>query len=95
METAALLEQLIDLARAAGLEVREIGGAAGEGDSNPGSGICRVRGRVWVLLAPNDSESQRIDVMARALATHARSFLDSRYLAPAVRARLGSEVDQA
>jgi len=96
MEAAALLEQLVDLARAAGIEVREIGtGGAGEGDANPGSGICRVKGRVWVLLAPNDSESQRIDVIARALATHARAFLDSRYLTPAVRALLGSEIDQA
>jgi hypothetical protein len=96
MEPVALLDQLVDLARAAGLEVREIRApAAGEGEANPGSGICRVRGRVWVLLAPSDSEEQRIGWIARALATHARPFLESRYLTPAVRARLGSEIDRA
>jgi len=95
MRPAELLDQLVELARAAGLEVREIrAAAAGEGEAAPASGSCRVRGRIWVLLARSDSEDQRIDVVARALTTHAREFLEARYLAPAVRARLGGELDR-
>jgi hypothetical protein len=63
MHPTELLDQLADLARAAGLEVREIRGAAGEGDFPTGSGICRVKGRIWVLLAVSDSLDERIDVL--------------------------------
>jgi hypothetical protein len=95
MHPVELLDQLADLARAAGLEVREIRGAAGEGEASADSGICRVKGKVWVLLAASDSLDERIDVLARALATHAREFLESRYLPPAVRERLGADFDRA
>jgi hypothetical protein len=94
MHPAELLDQLADLARAAGLEVREIRGAAGEGELPAGSGSCRVKGKIWVLLAASDSLDERIDVLARALATYAREFLESRYLPPAVRERLGAELDR-
>jgi len=94
MHPVELLDQLADLARAAGLEVREIRGAAGEGEASAGSGICRVKGDIWVLLAASDSLDERIDVLARALATHAREFLESRYLPPAVRERLGADFDR-
>jgi len=104
MEAAELLEQLLDLARAAGLEVREARagqvrrtrtGQMGEAEITPHSGICRVRGRVWVVLVPADAVEERIDVLGRALATHAREFLVSRYLPPAIRARLGPDFDTA
>lgn len=95
MHPTELLDQLADLARAAGLEVREIHGAAGEGGPQTGSGTCRVKGRIWVLLAASDSLDERIDVLGRALATHAREFLESRYLPPAVRERLGADFDRA
>jgi hypothetical protein len=95
MHPVELLDQLADLARAAGLEVREIRGGAGEGEPSTASGTCRVRGKIWVLLAPSDSLDERIDVLGRALATHAREFLESRYLPPAVRERLGADFDRA
>jgi hypothetical protein len=91
MHPTELLDQLVDLARDAGLEVREIrGSGVGEGDPQTTSGTCRVKGRIWVLLAASDSLDERIDVLGRALATHAQEFLESRYLAPAVRERLGT-----
>lgn len=96
MRPAALLDQLVELARAAGFEVREIGStAAGEGEAAPASGSCRLRGRIWVLLARGDSDDQRIDAVARALTTHAGDFLETRYLAPAVRARLGGDRERS
>ena len=95
MHPSELLAELLDLARAAGLEVREIRGAAGDADFSSASGICRVKGRIWVLLATSDSLDERIDVIGRALATHAREFLESRYLPPAVRQRLGGDFDRA
>jgi hypothetical protein len=94
MHPTELLDQLRDLARAAGLEVRQArAGAAGEGEVATRSGICRVKGRVWVVLVASDDLEERIDVLAAALATHARAFLEGRFLPPAVRARLtaGSE----
>jgi hypothetical protein len=94
MHPTELLDQLTDLARAAGLEVREIRGAAEAGDLPNSSGTCRVRGKIWVLLAASDSLDERIDVLGRALATHAREFLESRYLPPAVRERLGAAFDR-
>jgi len=90
MHPSELLEVLADLARAAGLEVREIRGG-GEGDLRTSSGSCRVKGEVWVLLAPTDSLDERIEALARALRAHAGDFLESRYLPPAVRERLGGD----
>ena len=96
MHPTDLLDQLVDLARKAGLEVREIARApAGEGASQAGSGTCRLRGRVWVMLAASDSADERIDVLGKALATHAPDFLEARYLPPALRARLTGAPDPA
>jgi len=94
MHPSELLDLLLDLARAAGIEVRQIPGAgvgAGEGDLGTSSGTCRVKGRIWVLLAASDSLDERIGVLGLALGTHAREFLESRYLPPAVRERLGAD----
>ncbi len=90
MELSELLARLADLAREAGLEVRELH-AAKDGQPAPSSGVCRVRGETWVLLAASDALEERIEVLARALKTHAADFLESRYLPPAVRARLARQ----
>lgn len=87
MELSELLSRLSELAREAGLEVRELRGTA-EGQPAPASGVCRVRGETWVLLSASDALEERVEVLARALKTHAAQFLESRYLPPAVRARL-------
>jgi len=91
MHPADLLDQMLDLARAADLEVRQVGRAeAGQGDIPPHSGVCRVKDRVWVLLVATDGIEERIAVLSQALATYARATLESRYLPPAIRDRLGA-----
>ena len=90
MELSELLERLAELAREAGLEVRELRAGA-EGDPAPASGICRVRGETWVLLAASDGLERRVEVLAQALKTHAGHTLEGRYLPPAVRERLSKE----
>jgi hypothetical protein len=87
MELAELYEQLTRLAREAGLAVRELP-PRGDGDPPTASGVCRLRGETWVLLAPGDSLEQRVDLLARALESHAGHALEGRYLPPAVRERL-------
>jgi hypothetical protein len=89
MHPADLLDQLSDLARAVGLEVRGIA-RAGPGESETRSGSCRVKDAVWVMLSEADSLDDRIDVLAAALASHAADRLDSRYLPPAIRERLAA-----
>ena len=81
---------LMELAKDAGFEVRRASGRAGADLDLPiASGVCRVRGAVWVVLAANDSQEERIAVLAAALKTHAAAFLESRYVPPALRDRLG------
>ncbi len=92
MDSGELLTRLTELARAAGLEVRDVRGAVADGEAVAASGVCRVREAIWVVLSRADSVEARIDVLACALAEHARPFVESRYLAPAVRARLGLDV---
>jgi len=86
VERSELLEQLIALAREAGLEVRAAQG--GEPGLPLHSGVCRVRGELWLVVVPSDPLEDRIEVVADALRTHAASFLESRYLPPALRERL-------
>ncbi len=89
MNPEEIEQQLIELAQAAGLEVRGLPGAGfREGEPAASSGVCRVRGAVWVLLAPSDSVEEHISVLVSALETHAAGFLEDHYLPPAVRQRL-------
>lgn len=87
MELSELLTRLMDLSRELGLAVREVRAGA-EGDPPVASGVCRVRGETWVVLAASDDLEQRIEVLAGALKSHAGAVLEGRYLPPAVRARL-------
>jgi hypothetical protein len=87
MELSELYEALAELAREVGLEVRELRRGA-EGDPAPASGMCRVRGETWVVLAAGDGLEERVEVLARAIESHAGSRLEGRYLPPAVRERL-------
>ena len=85
-----LLEALVALAAEAGLSVRALrGGAVGDEIGAASSGVCRVRGEVWVMLAAADPLEERIEVLVRALREHAAPLLEQRYLPPAVRERLG------
>jgi hypothetical protein len=84
-----LRDALADLAREAGMDVRVLR-PAGEADAGPGaaSGVCRVRGRLWVVLATADPVEDHIGVLAEALRAHAGDWLEGRWLPPAVRERL-------
>jgi hypothetical protein len=94
MDEARILETLFDLAEEAGMKVR-IGGRANLGEDLPpvSSGVCRVRGEVWVVLAAADSVPVQIDTLAGALREHAGELLERRHLAPAVRAHLDPHGD--
>ncbi len=89
MTPEALLRELLDLAQAAQLTVRSIRGA-GEGAVEPGaaSGVCSVRGEVWVVLSASDPVADQLAVLSGALREHRAEFLEGRYLPPAVRESL-------
>lgn len=82
-----LLGRLLALARSAGIEVRETKGA-GEGESGPHSGSCRLRGRLWVVLVASDPLEERIRAVADALDQADPGWLETHYLPPALRTRL-------
>ena len=83
MSPAELLEALVALARDVGLEV---GVASGADDAT--SGVCRLRGQIWVLLARCDPPERCVAVLAGALRDHAAAECEARYLPPAVRSAL-------
>jgi hypothetical protein len=84
-----LRDALAELAREAGLDVRVTSGSR---EVEPGiliqSGVCRVRGVWWVVLAGDDPPEAHVALLAGALRDHAADFLANRYLAPAVREAL-------
>lgn len=87
MQPVDLLQALLELADEVGLEVRATRGA-GEGEPSVSSGVCRVRGRVWVVLAATDPVDAQIAVLARALVAAAGETLEARFVPPAVREAL-------
>ncbi len=90
MEKPALLDALLELAKTADLEVRFLRRSQAVDLDAPTSGACRVRGHVWILLSTADPVDVHIEVLAEALRTHAAPLIETRYLAPAIRERLGS-----
>jgi hypothetical protein len=87
MEAAELMRALMDLADQAQLEVRVVGRAEA-GESPPGSAVCKVRGKLWVVLSANDPSDVQLEVLARALRENAAELVEGSYLPPAVRALL-------
>jgi hypothetical protein len=82
-------EELLALARLAGFDVRRSSGQVGRDSDLPvASGVCRVRGAIWVVLSAAESLEERSDVLVEALTEHASSLLEDSYLPPALRARL-------
>jgi hypothetical protein len=86
VEAPQILELLVQLAEEAGVSVRAV--RPGEGDPPARSGLCRVRGRLLLLLSAADPLDARIEAVAGALREHAASLLEQRFLPPAVRERL-------
>ena len=90
MNPEELHRELVELACSAGFEVRRASGFGGADRDLPiASGVCRVRGTIWVVLAATDTVAERSVVLADALKTHASELLESRYLPPALRQKLG------
>lgn len=88
MQESEILEVLLELANEAGMRVKVAGRDAG-GDSLPvSSGVCRVRGELWVVLANVEPPSAQIRVLAAAIRKHAPALVEERHLPPAVRAWL-------
>lgn len=83
MEPLDALAQLVALASEAGMRIRP---AASAGLLE--SGVCRVKGEVWLVLVPSDPIEHRIRVVAGALRSHAPAFLEERWLPPALRSLL-------
>jgi hypothetical protein len=90
VEGPALLDYLVELAQEAGIQVRVIPGSGAVVDLPPRSGICRIRGAPWLLLASDEPLEDRIEAAATAVRTHAPGALEGRFLPPAVRDRLSS-----
>lgn len=91
MEPEAVLDGLVEIAREAGVTVRVLPQAAArEGEPLPASDVCRIRGAPWLLLAAGESLEDRIAAAVRAVQRFAPEIADTRFLPPAIRARLES-----
>ena len=89
MQPVEVMEAFLQIADAAEIEVRSTrAGAPGEADGATSSGICRVQGRVWVVLSHADPVEVQLEVLAQALREHAPEEVGRRFLPPAVRERL-------
>lgn len=94
MEAARILEFLLTLAHEVELEVRVLRGQNNaESEFAPTSACCRVKGRVWVVLSPNDPVDLHIEILAGALKNEAGAALEERFLPPAVRRAIDGAVD--
>lgn len=92
MEDAELMESMLAIASQAGLTVKHLSrGRLDDYEAPTTSGVCQVRGEVWVMLSPTDPFSVQIDVLARALREHAAGFVADHFLPPALRDRLAPE----
>ncbi len=81
-----MLELLVGLAEEAGIAVRVA--RTGESELPPRSGICRVRGRLLLVVSAAEPVEARIEAVVAALREHGSGLLEERFLPPAVRERL-------
>jgi hypothetical protein len=91
VEPEALRDALVELARECGVSVRVLR-AGVEAAPSLASAPALVRGEPWVLLVAGDPFSAQIAALAAGLVRFARERVDSRYLAPALRAALDRAV---
>jgi hypothetical protein len=85
------MQALLDLADETGLEVRTVRSRPGSDDPPIASAMCRVKGRIWVVLSQADSVDVQLAVLAGALVHHSGEALNDRYLPPAVRALMDAQ----
>jgi hypothetical protein len=86
VEPREVLDRLVGLAEEAGIAVRVA--RAGESELPPRSGLCRVRGRLLLVVSAAEPVEARIEAVAAALREHGGAGLEERFLPPAVRERL-------
>jgi hypothetical protein len=86
VEPRPLLDLLIGLAEEAGIAVRVA--RAGESELPPRSGLCRVHGRLVLVVSAAEPLEARIEAVAAALREHGGGLLEARFLPPAVRERI-------
>ncbi len=78
---------LLELAHAAGLEVRILSAhAAAEEGAPRQSAFGRLGSRVWVLIVPDDPPAHQAAALAQALGRFRADFLEERFVPPALRA---------
>ena len=86
MTEKELIEAMLELANDLDLEVRVAGSALTPGSDAPlVSAVCRLKGRLWVVLSTADPASAQIEVLARGLRLQGGAALEERYLPPALR----------
>jgi hypothetical protein len=86
MTEQELIEVMLELANELELEVRVAGSAPTVGSEAPlVSAVCRLKGRLWVVLSSADPASAQIEALARGLRLQGGPALEERYLAPALR----------
>ena len=89
MEPSETLTALLEVAERAGLEVRPVGRKGLEpGEPQPGSGVVRLKGRVFVMLSSVDPVAIQLEILAGALREHAGDWIEQHHLPPVVRALL-------
>ena len=65
-----ILEVLFELAGEAGFEIRAAGRLSPD-DPPLESGVCRLRGQLYIVLSANESVSMQIEALGAALREHA------------------------
>ena len=86
MTDKELIAAMLELADELDLEVRVAGSVPTPGSEAPlVSAVCRVRGRLWVVLSTADPPSAQVDALARGLKMQGGTALEERYLPPALR----------
>ena len=91
MEPSEILRQLVELAEQAGISVRPLG--VSPTDPLAGSGLCRLRGRLVLVLSAAEPLDARIEAVADALRRHGGALLEERFLPPALRERIEARGD--
>jgi hypothetical protein len=86
VEPRDVLSLLVGLAEEVGIPVRVA--RSGESELPPRSGLCRVRGRLLLVVSAAEPVEARIEAVAAALREHGGAQLEQRFLPPAVRERL-------
>ena len=85
MQAADLMQAMLELADEVALEVRVVRTRPGSEEPPLSSAVCRVKGRIWVVLSDADPVDAQLAAIASALRQQCGETLNDRYLPPAIR----------